>query len=242
MLFLWLVLLQVLIFGILVLFLRLILARNIAAATSHLNEVNKDYNQRLEEAKKRLLDADKYYDEVVLKAKTDAEKLKAQILHEAHQSQEALAAETHQRSEEIVRQAEKAAESIVGDIERKVDERALDRASELVEDVLPEALSKEMHERWVEELLKNGVDEIHRLNPPKDLEAVKIVSAYPLGPDQKSAIQKRLREKLRHEVKFAEETDAKLLAGLKIVMGSVVLDGSLRFKMKESARRAKNQG
>ena len=51
MLFLSLILVQILLFGVLVLFLRLIIAKNVTHATDHLNEINSDYNQKLEDAK-----------------------------------------------------------------------------------------------------------------------------------------------------------------------------------------------
>src|SRR3989338_5717752 len=112
MLFLWLVFLQIIIFAILVLFLRVILKRNLVTATTHLTDINNDYTQKLDDAKKRLQEADRYYDEAVLKTKTDVEKLKAQILKEAHESQEAAVAESRKQSAEIIQQANKAAESL----------------------------------------------------------------------------------------------------------------------------------
>ena len=70
MVFLWLVLLQLAIFGALVYFLRVILTRNVSAATEHLHTLNQDYTQKLDEARKHQAEGDKYYDETVLKANT----------------------------------------------------------------------------------------------------------------------------------------------------------------------------
>src|SRR5882672_110940 len=106
MLFLWLVLIQLIIFGVLTYFLKSVLTRNITNATSHLHELNQDYNQKLEEAKKKQMEADHYYDEMLLKAKTKAEKTKVQILKETHESQEAMVKEARKQSEEIVQQAQ----------------------------------------------------------------------------------------------------------------------------------------
>ena len=59
MLFVWLVLLQLIVFAVLVFFLRLIFSRNVSTATAHLHELNADYSQKLDEAKKRQAEADK---------------------------------------------------------------------------------------------------------------------------------------------------------------------------------------
>lgn len=240
MLFLWLVFLQIIIFAILVLFLRVILKRNLVTATTHLSDINKDYTQKLDDAKKRLQEADRYYDEAVLKAKTDVEKLKAQILKEAHESQEAAVAESRKQGTEIVQQANKAAELLMKDIDRQVDERAIDRGGELAEQVLTREISKELHHKWLGELFKNGLDELAKLHLPKDLAEAKVVSAYPLTADEKALITKKIKEHLKCDLKLVEQADPSLIAGLKMSLGSVVIDGTIRFKLKESARHAKH--
>ena len=106
-LFLSLVLVQFVVFGILVAFLRLILTKNITKATTHINELSQDYSEKLEEAQKRLHDADQYYDEMLIKAKTEAEKAKIKILKEAGESQQVIINQSRRQSEEIIEKAQK---------------------------------------------------------------------------------------------------------------------------------------
>ena len=119
MLFLGLVLIQLAIAGAVVFYLKVVLSRNIASATTHLHDLNQDYNQKLEEAKKRQAEVDKHYDEVVLKSKSDSEKMKVQILKEAHETQEAMVKEARKQSEEIVSQATRAKELLLEEINQK---------------------------------------------------------------------------------------------------------------------------
>src|SRR3989338_10619288 len=115
-LFLSLVLLQLIIFGILIVFLRVILTKNISKATSHINELNQDYSQKLEDAQKRVQEADKYYDSMLLKAKTEAEKTKMQILKEANDSQQMIVNESRKQSEEIIQKAQKSKDSLLEEV------------------------------------------------------------------------------------------------------------------------------
>src|SRR5260221_2013617 len=94
-------------------YLKVILTRDIGSATTHLHDLNQDYNQKLEEAKKRQIEVDKYYDEVILKSKSDAEKTKVEILKEAHETQESMVKEARKQSEEIVAQASRAKELLL---------------------------------------------------------------------------------------------------------------------------------
>ena len=73
MFWLWLVLIQLFVFTLLVVFLKMILTQNVTSATDHLHELNQDYNVKVEEANKRKAEVDRYYDEMLLKAKSDAE-------------------------------------------------------------------------------------------------------------------------------------------------------------------------
>ena len=238
MLFIWLVLLQLVIFAVLVLFLRVVLKQNVTKATDHLHALNEDYTQKLDEARKHQMEAEKYYDEMVLKSKIDVEKNKVQILKEAHDTQESIVNQARKQSEEILAQAERARDSILQELERRVEDRAVARACELVEEVLPRQMGERVHAEWVSELLHHGLDELGRLRLPEDLKAAELVSAFALSPEQKKALEKGIREKIGKNLSIGERVDAGLIAGVKIVLGSVVIDGTLRSKMQEAVRHA----
>ena len=82
MLFLLLVLLQLALFVGLIFFIRVVLARHLTSATTHLNQLNQDYTQKEEHAKKRMEDAERYYDETFVKAKTAAEAVQVGLVNQ----------------------------------------------------------------------------------------------------------------------------------------------------------------
>ena len=241
MLFLSLILVQIIIFAVLVLFLRLMITRNVSHATDHLNELNQDYTQKLDEAKAHQQEADKYYDETLLKAKVDTEKLKAQILREAHDTAEAQVNDSRKQSAEIIEQANKTREMLLKEIEQKIDAGSLLKACELVESILPHEISQDMHNRWVAELSKNGLSALKRLNLPEGVSEAQIISAYPLSAEQRSLFEKKFREELGRAFKLSESVDPALIAGVRIRLGSVAIDGSLNFKITEAVRLARSK-
>jgi F0F1-type ATP synthase membrane subunit b/b' len=238
MLFIWLVLLQLTLFAVLVLFLRVILKRNIVNATSHLHALNQDYTQKLDEAKEKERKADQYYDETLLKAKLDAEKSRVQILKEAHEAQEKVVAAARKQSEEILAQANRSRETILGEIEQRIETRAAELAGELVAEVLPREVGEEIHVKWVDELLKNGLSELGRLRLPADLARAEVAAAYPLRAEQKRSLQKILKERTGRDLEILETAEPPLLAGLRVKLGSVVIDGSLQSRIREAGRHA----
>ncbi len=237
-LFVSLVLLQLVLFGIMIAFLRVILTRNIAKATTHINELSNDYAQKLEDAQKRIQEADKYYDNMLLKAKTEAEKTKVQFLKEANESQQMVLNQSRKQSEEIIEKALKSRESLLEEIESKIAEGSIQRACKIVQEMLPGLITQEMHHAWVEELLKHGLGELDRLNISKEIREARVTSAYELSPQQKTALGKKITGKLGREIQFKIETDPSLIAGLRINIGAISIDGSLKFKVQEVARHA----
>ena len=236
MFWLWLVVIQLVVFTLLVLFLRMILTRNISTATAHLHELNQDYNQKVEEANKKKQEVDRYYDEMLLKAKADAEKSKVQILREAQATQELVVKEARQQSEEIIGQANRAHETALSEIDSRVEARATGRACELVRSVLTEEMSETLHKQWVKDLLKTGLQDLDRLHIPDNVKEVPVATAFALSDEQKTALQKKLKEELGHEISMTENVRPELIAGLQITLGSLVIDGSLSHKIKEVAR------
>ena len=232
----WLVLIQLIIFGLLVVFLRMILTRNITTATAHLHELNQDYNQKVEDANRHKQEVDCYYDQTLLKARMDAEKSKAQILHEAQLTQELLLKQARQQSEEIIRHANKAHETTLSEMETRIQARASERACELTAAVLTKKMSQALHNDWVEELLNTGIENLGRLHIPDEIQQMPVVSAFALSGEQKNLIQKKLQQAIGREVSLSESVRPELVAGLQITLGNVIIDGSLRQKIKEVSR------
>jgi len=238
MFWLWLVLIQIFIFTMLILFLRVTLNRNISSATTHLHELNEDYNEKVESANKKKAEVDNYYNEMLLKAKADAEKQKVSILREAQETQEAVLKDARRQGEDIIANAHKAKEQALEEVGARVEELARLRASELVHDLLTAEMSESLHQQWVKELIKTGLEDLGKLNLPEGVKEIVVQSAFPLSSDQKSSMQKKFVAIFKKDVPLVEELSPDLIAGLRIRLGSVLIDGSLQFKIKETTRDA----
>ncbi len=235
----WLVIIQLFIFTMLVLFLRLLLTRNVTSATTHLHELNRDYNEKVESAIKKKAEVDRYYDELLLKAKTDSEKQKVAILREAQNAQEGIIKDARRRGEEIIANANRAAELASSEVENRIEEKAGVRAMELVAEVLTKVMSENLHKLWVKDLLKTGLDNLEKLHLPEDTGKILVHTAFPLTDEHRSTIQERFHVILGKNVPVEEELRTELIAGLKIILGSLQIDGSLESKIKEVSRDAK---
>ena len=93
-----------------------------------------------------------------------------------------------------------------------------------------------MHSHWVEELIESGFNKPEHLHIPEDIVEVSITSAFALDDGERKKILKRLKDILGRELSIKEKVDPQQVAGMVINIGSLVLDGSLKNKIREKTR------
>ncbi|MCG8430536.1 MAG: F0F1 ATP synthase subunit delta [Candidatus Omnitrophica bacterium] len=231
-----LIVLLVIIFVVMIAVFRRVMAGNISSATSHIAHLHEEYTKKEEAADKRLAEAQSRAEEIVQKAEEQAQVSKEDILKRAGEEKETLIKEARNQAEEIVRQADKSRQQLLGEVEQRIQKQAKVLVGSLVEDALPQDLKREVHERWINELLTEGFRNVDRLKVPEDAAGVKVVSAFELKEEDKKRLISRLEDALGRRFSIVAETDPGLIAGVVVSIGSLVLDGSLRYKIQEKTR------
>ena len=232
--------LQVAIFIALVVVLRRILSHNLTNAAAHLQGLNAEYTRRQEELKHRMEQAEHQYNEQTARAKMEAEQLVSQAHQEAESSRAKMLEDARRESERIVQQGLESRDAIRKELEQSMERRAIERACELLQTTLPRSLREEIQSHWLDELMQNGLTQLGDLKTEELVREARVVSAFPLNSKQQELLCKRLRDKLGPEMMLREETDERLVAGLTITIGSVVLDGSLFSRVQQAARHAQH--
>lgn len=232
---------QLVVFAGLVIGIRRLLSRNLTDASTHLQGLNAEYARRHEELKTRLEEAERQYKEQMARAQAEAEQLIAQARQEAESSRAKLLEEAHAESERVVQQGLQSRDALRKEIDHMVDVRAIERACELIQQVLPGQLREDIQSHWLDELIHNGLAQLDQVRTEEQVTEAHVTSAFPLNEDQRRALHERLKKKLGHEITMTEETSAQLVAGLTITIGSVVLDGSLASRLKRAARQVQER-
>jgi len=234
-----LIIFQLIIFSFLIFILRKVMIRNVASATQHLEDLNKDYQRKQQQIDEKMKEAQQQADLIVNQAKEEADKLKIQIIQEAEKHKEELINDARQKSKELIEQAEKSRYALISEIEERIEKEAINKASDLIKDTLPVEFKETVHNYWVDELIKKGFEEISHLNIIEETKEVEVVSALPLSDKQREHIEKRLKEILGKEIQLQEKVEPEIIVGLIVKIGSLVLDGSLKFKIKQNIHRQK---
>ncbi len=229
---------QLVIFVALVMILRLIISRNLTDASGRLQRLSAEYAQRQEELKTRLDEVEQQYTERIARAQVDADRIAAQARQEAELGKTKTLEEARAESERIVQQGMESREALRKDLDQHISQRALERACELVQHVFPGEIRRELQAQWMDDLISNGFSQLDALPAEEHVEEAAVVSAFPLTGEQQRALQARLKEKLGRTVKVTYGTDERLVAGLTITLGNLVVDGSLATRLQRAARNA----
>lgn len=235
-----LILLQIIIFAALIFILKKVLTQNITSATRHLDELSQDYTKKETEVNQKLEEVERKYQEILAKAQEEAAKVKAETIKTAEDESSSIVKQARTQSEEIIKQADRSRQMLISEIEERIGREAVNKAAELIGQVLPEEFRESVHSRWVEELVSGGFAQLERLRVPEDTKEVVVTSAFRLNEKTKQALAKRLKEALGRDAALKEEIDPRIVAGIIITIGSLVLDGSLKNKIKEQAKNAKD--
>ena len=222
--------------GVLIVFLRHIMNKQFGSASSQLDLLTQDAIGKLDEAKRKVEEANKYFNDTQAKAKEAGNQARQQLINEGLKEKQDALDQTRKQSEEIMQRAKATSESSAQEMERSVREAASKKAYEVIQTLLPGKMSEETHAEWVKQLLENSLDDLDRMNIPESSNGVELATAFLLKPADKSALQERLKHKLKRAVQLNEKVDPELILGIRLKIGNVVLDGSLKFAIEEALR------
>ena len=230
------VVVTVLFFVGMIVFMKKYFGREVTSAISHLDKQTGEYIQKEEAVKKQYEDAKRQSQEILANAQKDAQQQRDEMLKQAHTEQDKIVGEAHRQAEEVIKQADNARLALLNDQEQKINERAVLKAAHLLAGALPDDLKAEIHAKWLVNLVESSFENLDRLKIPGGTTEVSVVSAFPLTAPQREKLVSKLTEKLGFKVALAEQVDPDIMAGLVVTIGSLCLDGSLRFKIQEVAR------
>jgi len=231
-----LIFLLLIIFAVLIFVFRKVMTQNVTLATQHLEELNQDYTRKEQEVSRQLEEAKIKSQEIIASATQEAEKLKLDIIQNAEKERDNIVNQARTQSEEIIQQADKSRQQLLSELEQRIAKEAVNKACELIQDTLPGQFKQDVHAHWIDDLLEEGFTKLERLHIPDDLHEVKVTSAFSITEEQRKNLAKKLKATLGREVTLKEEVDSKVVAGLIITIGSLVLDGSLKNRIQEKAR------
>lgn len=239
MIFILMIFMQIAVFAVLILILKGVIKRHYGTASSRLDELAQNSEEHLTEAKKKVAEANAYFEETFSRAKTEGEKIRQQLIDEGLKEKQGLLDRARKESEAITERARSAYKLLEENWSQELTGKAREVTFRILQDVLPDKVNHSLHSEWVRDALDSDFEGLRNLNVPEDVARVEVVSAEALTEAQKKTLEGKLREKIGRGIEISEKIDEKLILGFRLSMGTVVIDSSLSWKIKEMLQNEK---
>jgi len=221
---------QIVTFIAIIFLLRFLFSRHLKVALDRLNTLHEENLAKEEELNEELKRAKEESQAEIEKGKEEAEVIIEDSKKEATRIRLTLEEEAKAQAAKIVAMGKVDAEKMKESVSKDIQGQSVELASRMISELLIEADKVALQYQFANEIIA----EIARL--PKEqfnvqAKDIKVTSSYPLLDRQRDELQKVLGEKLEGAFKIKEQIDPKLIGGLILDIGGMVIDGTLKNKL-----------
>ncbi len=226
-----LIVIQVITFAILVFLLRQFLYKQNSQALARLQQLYQENLKREEDLKNAQEAADKELKAKIAQHNEEIRKLKAAGEVDVQKMHEEVLAKAKGEADKIVAEAEGKRERIKASLVSEMEEKALVLAFDIIGHIFTDQVAQGIHHQLTNEFIeeiKNSDGERMQLN----VETAEIAAPYPLTQVQEENLKNILSAKVGRPVSIRGTIDQEIVAGMVVRLENLVLDGSLKNKLK----------
>jgi len=229
--FIQLLILQFVTFVAIIFLLRFLFSRHLKSALDRLNVLHEENLAKEDQLKEELRRAKEESQAQIQQGKDEAALIIEDAGKEAQRIRMNMEEQAKEHAEKILAdgrlEAEKLKEKVIKDIQVQGIELALRMIAELLTETDKIALQYEFANNIIEEISHLPKENFNL----RDNQAVKITSSFPLLDRQKDQIRLILTEKTGKQAQLSEQIDPKIIGGLTVELGGMVIDGTLKSKL-----------
>ncbi|HOW59968.1 MAG TPA: F0F1 ATP synthase subunit delta [Candidatus Omnitrophota bacterium] len=235
------VLIQIVVFGVLYYAFKKITGGDTENAVKRLSVVYEDLVKKQKDLTEKIEEGERELQAKKEEAAAIAEKLATQALEEVRKKEEEVLRKARAEADEILAKAHGSREALFHDLEIEANKKMIDFVADLLKVVLDSKTSALIHGQFV----RNFIEQAKK----SDLASVDAAgqsfvlrAAMPLKEEERAEINKILSEKLgAADIKLEEVQDEKLVAGIALQIGSLILEGNFANSVKDAAIQRKEK-
>ncbi|MBN2119632.1 MAG: F0F1 ATP synthase subunit delta [Candidatus Omnitrophica bacterium] len=235
-----LLIIQILTFAGIIIVLRLLFQKNLNSALKRLRQLHEQALIKEAELKEKLEKAEREKEAEIEKGRLAAQ----QILDAAKKETETLRLNSEeqakQQTQKILSQGKDELEKLRANLLSEIETKALHLSSEMIK----YAFSAEGKAGLQRQLIDETIQEINNLESGRfsvKTDQVRVISSFPLTDQEKERLANIISEKTNLKVSLKEDTDPELITGLVLEIGDLIIDGSLKNKLKKVIPYLKNR-
>jgi len=202
--------------------------------TKRLQQLNQENAKKAQELANKIEEAERQYKDKLTHAEDEIRKLKLEAKEEAERLKEEAMNKAKQESERIVNQALNTKEKLKEEIETQMRGKTIERSLDLIQDVLSSKNQSMVHEGFIDEVIEE-IEKIEQGKLKVQTHKGEIITPYEIERGKRERIKAILSKKTGKKLSLEEKIDKGIIAGITIKLGSLIIDGSLKGKLREVA-------
>lgn len=231
---------QIVIFSIIIIVLKRLIFQDTASAVNRINKLDTITREKEKLLSQKLDETEKYLEKKKKELADEETRLKLETQRAAIQLQEDIVKAAKTEAEDIIKKAQAAREKMKTDAMIEAESKMIEICRDILGRILSSAVQEEMNEQLVRDFLAD-LEQADLGKVSKDLATVEIHTGRALNEETKKIIKKILDGKLGRPVAIDVKEDHKLLGGLLIKFGTMIVDGSLAENIKEVTETMKEE-
>ncbi|HNX69505.1 MAG TPA: F0F1 ATP synthase subunit delta [Candidatus Omnitrophota bacterium] len=232
---------QIIVFGTVLYFYKKITAGDTESTIKRLGTIYEDLLKKQKDLTEKLEAGERDLQAKKEEASAVAEKLSNQALDEARKKEDELLKKARAEAEEILSKAHNSRDQFYHELELAANKKMVDFVTEILKNVFDSKTVGLVHAQFI----KNFIEQAQK----SDLTSVDaqgqtpvIRSAMPLSKEEKEQLRQVLAEGMRVSgLQVEEALDEKLVAGVVLQIGTLILDGSFATSVREAADKVKEK-
>ena len=234
------IVLQVVVFGAVIFFLKKILYGDTESAINRLGQTYQDLLKKQKELTEKLEAGEKDFQARKEEASALADKMKTQAAEDVRKKEEEMIKRARVEAEEIVVKAHAAREEVAREIEARLSHKMVDFAADILKNVFNEKTLAMIHEEMVRDFIVRAKE--FDLSSASDSAHELIVrTPFPLKKEEAEKLNLLLVTKLNRTIQYNEVADKGLIAGVVLQFGTLLLDGCLASSIKEAGNQSREK-
>ena len=232
------VVLHVVTFLAIVFALRRLLYAESAKEARRLKELKDEAFLKQRELDERIREAGEVYTQRVRQANEEISRLKVKAEAELEERSARIIDEAEREADRIMKAAFNAKEKMCEEIAEGMKRKAPELAVRIFERLLSENVRVAVHRELVKEMVETLPEIEVQFN--SGVEDAEVCCAYPLLPEEVSALEEALCSRLGRRLRLVVKEDSQLVAGVVLRIGSLEIDGDLSSRLAKIEEEMRN--
>ena len=227
-----LIIIQVITFLAIVFALKKFLYTETAKEAIRLRALKEENTRKQKELQERIEAAETADKERIARVEEDNRRNRTNAEKEALEAKNRIIREAKEEAEQIVKAAFNRKEKIREELILELQKKTPAAASRIFKEVLSSEAKKIVHDELVDKVAAH-IKKIEQVKFKINVKRVELTSAYPLEGRQKNILAASISDRLGKKIDFDEKEDKKLIAGVIVQLGTLVIDGSLENRLRQ---------